>query len=238
MAAEMQAGSRRMNFYGDGIAYLRDLPVRGRFIVIEGPDGSGRSTQVEALTSRLESDGHAVLNTGLKRSELVAKGILRAKQSTPLGNKTMTLMYAADLADQIEHKIIPALEAGTIVVADRYIFTLMARSAVRGLGRKWLSSLFGFALVPDMVFYLDVTPSELFYRAFQKYSALDYYESGADMGVSGDLYESFIIYQKRIATQFRQMEKSYSMIRIDGNKTIEEVGAELQEKVGTFLGAL
>lgn len=227
-----------MSFYGDGINYLRQLRVKGRFIVIEGPDGSGRSTQVEALTSKLEADGHAVLNTGLKRSELVAKGILRAKQSTPLGRKTMTLLYAADLADQIEHKIIPALEAGTVVVADRYIFTLMARSAVRGIGKKWLSNLFGFALVPDMVFYLDVRAHDLFYRAFQKYAALDYYESGADMGFSSDLYESFIVYQKRIAKEFRLMERVYNMIRIDGNQTVAGVGQELQAKVEDYLTKL
>lgn len=232
------AGDRHLRFYGAGIGYLSDLEIKGRFIVIEGPDGSGRSTQVEALTSKLESDGHAVLNTGLKRSELVAKGILRAKQSTPLGKKTMALLYAADLADQLEHKIVPALESGTMVVADRYIFTLIARSAVRGIGKKWINNLFGFALVPDMVFYLDVNPYELFYRAFQKYSALDYYESGADMGLSGDLYESFIAYQKRIAREFRLMEKSYSMIRVDGNRNIQEVGTDLQSRVEEYLGRL
>lgn len=229
---------RHLTFYGEGISYLSSLGIRGRFIVIEGPDGSGRSTQVELLTSRLESDGHAVLNTGLKRSELVAKGILQAKESTPLGKKTMTLLYAADLADQLEHKIIPALESGTIVVADRYIFTLMARSAVRGIGKKWLNSLFGFAIVPDLVFYLDVNPHELFYRAFQKYAALDYYESGADMGSSRDLYESFIIYQKKIAREFAQMEKRYSMLRIDGNQPLQSVGQELQVRVEDYLAQL
>lgn len=229
---------RSLEFYGEGIPYLKDTQIKGRLVVIEGPDGSGRSTQIQSIISRLESDGHAVVNTGLKRSELIGQGILQAKQKLPLGKKTLTLFYAADFVDQLEHKIIPALQAGYIVLADRYIYTLVARSVVRGLTKKWSRDLFGFAPRADLVFYLDVKPEELFHRVFQKYGTLDYYESGADMGLSDDLYKSFIEYQHRMAKEFHKMAQQYHMVRIDGNKPISEVNLALQERIDKFLSAV
>jgi len=196
-----EIAARPVRFYGEGISYLKRIESKGRLIVVEGPDGSGRSTQIDLITSKLEADGHAVITTGLKRSELIGAGILEAKHKLPLGKKTLALFYAADFADQLEHKIIPALHSGYVVLADRYIYTLMARSNVRGISRGWSHDLFGFAIKPDLVFYLDVPPEELFHRVFQKYGALDYYESGADMGLSDNLYESFVTYQRMIAKE-------------------------------------
>lgn len=229
--------TRSLQFYGEGIPYLKDVAVKGRLIVIEGPDGSGRSSQIQAITSKLESDGHAVVNTGLKRSELIGRGILEAKQRLPLGKKTLTLFYAADFVDQLEHKIIPALQAGYIVLADRYIYTLIARSIVRGLSRRWAHDIFGFAPKADLVFYLDVAPYELFHRVFQKYGTLDYYESGADIGISDDLYSSFVTYQNRIAKEFATMEKQYGLVRIDGNRPIADLNRDLQARVDKYLGS-
>ncbi|MDA4128980.1 MAG: dTMP kinase [Thaumarchaeota archaeon] len=227
--------ARPIEFYGYGISYLKGREIKGRLIVVEGPDGSGRSTQVDLITAKLESDGHAVVNTGLKRSEFIGKGILEAKQKLPLGKKTLALFYAADFADQLEHKIIPALEAGYIVLADRYIFTLIARSTVRGLPRKWSHDLFGFTIKPDLVFYLDVEPDELFHRVFQKYSGLDYYESGADLGLSDDLYNSFVKYQRMMVKEFRLMEEKYGLMPIDANRPIAQVNADLQRRIDRYL---
>ncbi len=232
-----QSTPRRLEFYGEGIPYLEKVFIKGRLIVIEGPDGSGRSTQIQSITSKLESDGHAVINTGLKRSELIGRGILEAKQRLPLGKKTLTLFYAADFVEQLEHKIIPALQAGYVVLADRYIYTLIARSIVRGLSSTWSHDLYGFAPIADLVFYLDVEPDELFHRVFQKYGVLDYYESGADIGLAPDLYDSFIAYQNRMAREFSDMAKQYNMIRIDGNRPMNEVNVALQEKIDNFLNA-
>jgi dTMP kinase len=229
---------RPVQYYGEGIPYLKDVVIKGRLIVIEGPDGSGRSTQIQSITSKLESDGHAVINTGLKRSELIGQGILEAKQKLPLGKKTLTLFYAADFVEQLEHKIIPALQAGYVVLADRYIYTLIARSIVRGISSRWSHDLYGFAPQADLVFYLDVQPDELFHRVFQKYGVLDYYESGADIGLSDDLYDSFIAYQKRMAREFSHMAKQYGMVRIDGNKPIGELNASLQESIDKYLNSL
>jgi len=230
-----QVEAHPLRFYGDGISYLKRLESKGSLIVIEGPDGSGRSSQIDLITSHLEAAGHAVLTTGLKRSELIGAGILEAKHKLPLGKKTLALFYAADFADQLEHKIIPALHAGYVVLADRYIYTLMARSSVRGIPRSWSHDLFGFAVKPDLVFYLDVPPEELFHRVFQKYGSLDYYESGADMGLSDDLHESFILYQRGIAKEFKLMESKYGITRIDGGRGIPEVNQELQKRIDGYL---
>jgi dTMP kinase len=187
------------------------------------------------LTTQLEADGHAVLNTGLKRSELVGEGILEAKRHASLGKKTLALFYAADFADQLEQKIIPALEAGYVVLADRYIYTLMARNTVRGIPRKWSHDLYGFALVPDQVYYIQVDPYTLVHRVFEKNSSLDYYESGSDMGLSDDMFESFILYQRKIAKEFQIMQKTYGLVPIDGDKNIEEINADLKRRVDAFL---
>ena len=218
-----------------GIPYLRDLEITGRLIVVEGPDASGRSSQIEMLTTRLEANGYAVLNTGLKRSELIGDGILEAKRNISLGKRTIALFYAADFADQLEHKIIPALQAGYVVLADRYIYTLMARNTIRGISRQWSSNLYGFALVPDMIFHLDVDPFKLVHRVFEKRQSLDHYESGADLGISDDMFESFIIYQQKLAKEFEYLKKKYNVISINGSRTAEQVNQTLQRRIDKFL---
>ncbi len=228
--------SRSPMYYGDGIRYLQnDAPLTGKLIVIEGPDASGRTSQISVIQPSLEADGHAVLTTGLRRSELIGEGILEAKRNFVLGRRTLSLFYAADFADQLENKIIPALRAGYIVIADRYIFTLMARDAVRKISRTWSHALYGFALKPDLVFYLDVDPNELIHRVFQKNLSLDYYESGADVGLSEDMFESFIMYQNMLAKEFHRMQMKYGLIPIDGNRTIEEINTDLLKRIGDFL---
>ena len=225
---------RTLKFYGHGIPYVDNSEIKGRLIVIEGPDASGRSTQIGMLTAHLEAMGHAVLNVGLKRSELISVGILEAKRNFA-GRKTLSLFYAADFADQLENKIIPALRAGYIVLADRYIYTLMAREAVRGISRRWSHNLFSFALVPDLVFYLDVEPEELVHRVFKKNAYLDYYESGVDMGLSDDMFESFLMYQRMIAREFRRMKKRYNLLIINGSRPVAVINADLQQRIDSFL---
>ncbi len=236
-AGHPSATGRPIRFYGHGLPYLGEPSVTGRLIVIEGPDASGRSTQISKLTEKLEAEGHAVVNTGLKRSELISQGIIDAKRSLGTGKRTLSLFYAADFADQLENKIMPALHAGYVVLADRYIYTLMARDVVRGMDRKWCHELFGFAVVPDLIFSLEVSPTELVHRVFQRQSTLDFYEAGMDMGIAEDMYYSFIRYQKLIATEFRRMEKRYQMIPIDGEREPLSVELELERRILGFLAA-
>ena len=227
--------SHKINYYGHGIPYLQDIERKGKLIIIEGPDSSGRSTQISLLNAHLEASGHAVLNTGLKRSELISEGILHAKETHLLRRRTMSLFYAADFADQLENKIIPSLRAGYIVLADRYIYTLLARDAVRKINRKWSHNLYGFSIKPDLVFYLDVEPKELLRRRFAKNMTLDYYESGEDLGLSDDILESFLRYQQKIKQEFTRMQKLYGIIPIDGNRSIESINEDLKNKIDHFL---
>jgi len=225
----------KIKFLDYGIEYLQDINLKGSLIVIEGPDASGRSTQIEKITASLEADGHAVMNAGLRRSDLISKGIVEAKRNYLLGKRTMTLYYAADIADQLEHKIIPALKAGFIVLADRYIYTLIARSSVRGINKTWLHKLFSFAVEPSLVFYLDVDPYNLIHRVFQKNYSLDYYESGLDIGISNDIFDSFIKYQFMLRKEFENISTKYSLINIDGNKDIQTIYNQIQPKIDAFL---
>jgi dTMP kinase len=227
--------TRKGLFYGHAIPYLENIELKGRFIVIEGPDASGRSTQIELLSSKLEADGHAVLNAGLRRSELIGQGILEAKRNFVLGRRTISLFYAADFADQLENKIIPGLRSGYIVLSDRYIYTLMAREAARGIDSSWSHNLYGFALRPDIVFYLDVDPNELVHRVFKKNSYLDYYESGTDLRLSDNMLESFVMYQKLLRKEFKRMQKRYKIISIDGNRSIIEINQDLQKRIDDYL---
>jgi dTMP kinase len=176
-----------------------------------------------------------VLNAGLRRSELIGEGILEAKRNFVLGRRTISLFYAADFADQLENKIIPGLRSGYIVLSDRYIYTLMAREAVRGISRSWSQNLYGFALRPDIVFYLDVDPNELVHRVFRKNSYLDYYESGTDLRLSDNMLESFIMYQKLLGKEFKRMQKRYNIISIDGNRSILEINEDLQKRIDDYL---
>lgn len=235
--AAKRTGVRKLRYYKHGIPYLKDVRVSGSLIVVEGPDAAGRSTHTRMIQTKLEAEGHAVLGTGLKRSELISEGIMEAKANLGIGKRTLGLFYAADFADQLENKIIPALEAGYIVLADRYIFTLMARNSVRGINKAWSRNLFGFAVIPDLIFYLNVRPQELVHRVFQKSSKLDYYESGMDMGISGDMYKSFVLYQTKLAREFDRMREPFGLQFIDGNRSLDQVDAELQGRIESFLSA-
>src|SRR5438045_4149990 len=155
-------------FYGHGIPGVDPERLCGKLVVIEGADGSGRSTQINRLVEWLEGCGHAAIQVGLKRSTLVSEELERAQCGNVLSRTTLSLFYATDFADQLENVILTSLRAGNIVLADRYIYTLMARDLVRGMDEDWLKNLYGLALVPDAVFYLNVSPEELVQRTFRK----------------------------------------------------------------------
>jgi dTMP kinase len=223
-------------FYGSGLAKLEvgsELP--GNLIVIEGADGVGRSTHIELLQGWLEGQGFAVASTGLVRSALTRRGIELAKEGHSFDRTTMALFYATDLADRLEHEIIPALRSGFVVLADRYVYTTMARGSARGLDRDWLARLYGFALVPRRVFFLRLDPDELIRRTLRRGGELDYWESGRDIGLAPDLYTSFRRYQALILEEFDRMAELYGFTTIDASRTVEEVQAELRREVANLL---
>jgi dTMP kinase len=223
------------HFYGLGVPGVDAERLSGKLIVVEGADGSGRSTQIARAVEWLEGSGHATVQVGLKRSTLVSEELERAKQGNILSHITLSLFYATDFADQLENIILPALKAGFMVLADRYIYTLMVRDLVRGMDEKWLKNLYGIALAPDAVFYLNVSPQQLVQRNFAKNRALDYWESGMDLGLSRDMFDSFLRYQALVEKQFKRLQGTYGFTIVDGNRSIEEVSAELQEKIELVL---
>lgn len=225
-----------MKFYGDGIPGAHAEDLIGKLVVIEGADGSGRSTQIDLLRDYLEGKGHATVNMGLRRSTLVSEELQEAKQGNILSEITRSIFYATDFADQLENRIIPALRAGFIVLADRYIYTLMARDIVRGADREWVQSLYGIALVPDLVIYLRVSPAQLVERNFRKNPTLDYWEAGMDLGLSRDIFDSFIRYQRLIQKEFALMQDEYSFHTVSGNLSIRSVGREIVSLVEQKLG--
>ena len=227
----------RHRFYGHGIPGVDLQKLGGKLIVVEGADGSGRSTQIAKLVDWLESCGHGTVQVGLKRSTLVSAELEQAQEGNILSHTTLSLFYATDFADQLENIILPALRAGFMVLADRYIYTLMARDIVRGMDEKWVKNVYGIALVPDAVFYVQVSPEELVQRNLAKNAALDYWESGMDIGLSHDIFDSFIRYQKLMAEQFQAMQKGYGFHIIDGHRSIDEIYAELQKQMENVLTA-
>jgi dTMP kinase len=222
-------------FYGQGVPGMDLSKLAGKLIVVEGADGSGRSTQIARLVEWLEGCGHATVQVGLKRSTLVSEELDHAKSGNVLSRTTFSLFYATDFADQLENIILPGLRAGRMVLADRYIYTLMVRDLVRGLDLAWLKNLYGIALVPDVVFYLQVLPEDLVERNFAKNQALDFWESGMDMGLSRDMFDSFLKYQTLVALKFKELQKTYGFTIVDGHRSPDEVNLELRKRIENVL---
>jgi len=233
---EPQGMSRR--FYGRGLPGVDPVLLGGKLIVIEGADGSGRTTHTAMLRDWLERSGYATEEVGLKRSTLVAAELDRAQQGNTLGPITQTLFYATDFADQLENKIMPALRSGFIVLADRYIYTMMARAMVRKLDAEWVREMYSIALVPDAVFYLDVPPKVLAERIFRKGQLLDYWESGMDIRRTGDMYTNFIKYQDQVRTEFRRMQGHYGFEVVNGNRSPKAVHRDLQTRIQEILAPI
>ena len=223
-------------FLGHALPGVRPSELTGRLIVIEGADGSGRSTQIRRLVDWLEASGHATTQVGLKRSNLASEELESAKNGNILNRTTISLFYATDFADQLENIIIPSLRAGFTVLADRYIYTLMARDMVRGLDSDWVKSLYSIALKPDAVFYLKLPPEKLIQRNFMKNHTLDYWESGMDLGLSLDMFDSFVQYQQLMADKFDELRKAWGFTTIDADRSMSELNLELRSNVERVLG--
>src|SRR5512137_2565978 len=225
----------KIRYYGTGsIPGFEANELPGRLIVLEGTDGVGRSTQVALLHEWLEANGYAVTQTGLARSSLVGPGLTRAKQGHTLGDVTLNLFYATDFADRLEKEIIPALRAGFVCLTDRYIYSIVARAVVRGVDYGWLKDLFGFAIVPDAVFYLEADLDKLVPRVLSG-EGFDYWESGMDVLRGDDIFASFRTYQADILARFRQIGGGYNFITVDANRSVHEIFLGLRRQIMPIL---
>jgi dTMP kinase len=223
-------------FYGSPLPGVRTEDLSGSLIVVEGTDGSGRSTQISLLTEWLEGEGFAVETMGLRRSFLVGEDIDGLLAENSVTRTTLALMYSTDFFDQLERRILPALRSGLIVLADRYIFTLIARAAVRGIGRDYLHGIYDIALRPDLTFWLNVRPEVAFDREFKKSQTISYWESGRDMSLSNDLFQSFIRYQSMIKREFEYLSKRHGFLELDGEAEVSKVNALLRKRIAQQLG--
>jgi dTMP kinase len=219
-----------LKFYGHGLPGIKKKQLPGKLIVLEGTDGVGRSTQIALLREWLESEGYAVAATGFKRGKLAGKGIKSAMLGHTLSDTTMNLFYITDFADRLEQEIIPALRASFVVLLDRYLFSIIARAQVRGADPTWLRDIFGFALVPDSVFYLNADLANLVPRVLNA-RGFSYWESGVDILPGRDYYDSYVEYQTRLLAQFDSIADEFGMIRIDANQSIHQVFQAIQKQI-------
>ena len=229
---------RRAVYYGTPPAGTEVEKYPGKLIVIEGTDGVGRSTHIALLRHWLEARGHAVLDTGMTRSVLAGETIKAAMEGTTLGHITMQLFYATDFADRLENQMLPALRAGFIVLTDRYTYSAIARAVVRGLDPRWMRSLYGIAVVPDAIFYLRVKSAhELAPRLLRAGRRFDYWESGMDLHLGEDFYDSFIEYQTRLLREFDRMSDEYDFRVVDASRSVKQVANELRRAVARVVDA-
>ena len=197
-------------------------PYSGKLIIVEGIDGSGKSTQLLLLHKWLESKGHKVFFTEWNSSDLVKDTTKRGKKTKSLTPTTFSLLHATDFASRLYHQILPPLKAGMLVLADRYIYTAFARDAVRGVSRDWVRNMYDFAIKPDMAFYykvpIEVAISRLLRGARGQFK---YYEAGMDMNLSPDVTESFRLFQSQILAEYDKIVDEFGLLTMDATQDIE-----------------
>lgn len=225
----------RMQTYGYPLPDMPSEDLPGKLIVIEGTDGVGRSTQVALLREWLEQNGYGTMQTGLARSALASRGINRAKQGNTLSPLTMDLFYATDFVDRLEKEIIPALRAGFVMLTDRYIYAPIARALARGASPDWIYSVYGFAIVPDAVFYLRADLEAIVPRVLASRGQFDYWESGSDFLAGTDVYNNYVDYQRNVIEQFDAMESHFDFRRVDANRDVYPVFVELKAQISEIV---
>ena len=210
--------------------------VPGQLVVIEGPDGSGRSTHLRLLHEWLEWRGFAVKTVGLKKSELLGQDLELMSQRNDLQPQTQLLLYATDLHDQIENRMVPALQAGFVVLADRYILSLLCRAQVRRMSSDYLENLFSYAPAPDLSLRLSIKPEAAFDRLMKKKPLLGHTEFGGDLRLSANLHDSFLSYQRRLHKCYRSQGKRLGYKKIAGKHSVPRVNEKLRKAVAELLG--
>jgi dTMP kinase len=211
----------------------REFP--GRLIIVEGIDGSGKSTQLDLLRKWLINQGYLVIFSEWNSSPIVKGTTRRGKRLELLSPMSFSLIHAADFASRIYSQIVPALQAGAIVLADRYVYTAYARDAVRGVNRAWLRRLYSFAVTPTLAFYFDVSLEEAMRRIAVGRPELKYYEAGMDLGLSPDPYESFRLFQGLIRGEYERLVSEFGLVRMDAIESLVRQQQRMREVVRPHL---
>jgi dTMP kinase len=220
------------------------MPIRephdfpGRLIVVEGIDGSGKSTQLSLLQTFLQSEGYDVSFTTWNSSPLVKDTTKRGKKKNLFTPTTFSLIHATDYADRHERSILPPLQAGLIVLADRYAYTAFARDAVRGCDPAWLRNLYDFATRPDLALYFRVDIDTSVARIMGGRMRLKYHEAGMDLGLSPDPIQSFRMFQSKVLAEYDTITEEYGLTVIDAKRTVVEQQREVRKLVKPLLKGL
>ncbi|SHO48021.1 putative thymidylate kinase [Nitrosotalea sinensis] len=209
--------------------------TRGKLIIVEGIDGSGKSTQIHLLEKWLAYKGVSVFKSEWNSSEMVKEITSKGKKKGLLTPTTFSLLHATDFADRYERNISPLLRAGHFVLADRYVYTAFARDIVRGCNPEWVKKVYDFAIKPDVAFYFKVPVDIAVDRILIGRPKLKYYEAGMDMNLSNDQYESYRIFQGRIIEQYDSLAESEGFTIIDGTLNIEEQQNIVRKKIMPLL---
>ena len=210
-------------------------PPRGRLVVVEGIDGSGKSTQLHLLDKWLRSLGLRVFFTEWNSSDVVKEITSRGKKKALLTPTTFSLLHATDFADRYERNISPLLQAGYFVLADRYIYTALARDVVRGCSPSWVRKVYSFPAKPDIAFYFRVPVEVAMSRILEGRPKLKYYEAGMDLNLSNDETESYRIFQSRIIEQYELMTRRDGFVVVDGSLDIEVQQGMVRKQVDQLI---
>ena len=203
----------------------------GKLIVVEGIDGSGKSTQLHLLEKWLRSEGHQVFTTEWNSSQIVKEITSKGKKKGLLSPITFSLLHATDFADRYERNVFPLLRAGYIVLSDRYVYTAYARDVVRKCSFEWVRKMYSFAIKPQLVFYFRVPIDVAINRILVGRPKLKYYESGMDLNLSNDIFESYRIFQSMIIDQYESMAAQEGFTIVDGTLDIEEQQKLVREEI-------
>lgn len=221
--------------FGESLGYLDVSDLKGRLIAIEGTDGVGRTTQMELLQQWLEVNGYGVITTGWTRSNLMNKSIELVKKGNMVDRRTFSLLYATDFADRFENQIVPALRSGFVVLTDRYVYTAWARDMVRSHDPRWIRDVLSFGIIPDLVVYLRIDADNLVPRVIES-GGMNYWESGMDMALADNIYDSFKKYQKRLIEKYDEIAQQERFEVVDARHTVEDIHEEIKARVTQLLG--
>jgi len=219
------------------LSTLQPNRYKGKLIIVEGIDGSGKSTQLSLLAQYLRSQGTPVAFSAWNSSPLVKETTRRGKKKEMFTPTTFSLIHATDFADRLERYILPMMKAGAVVCADRYAFTAYARDVVRGVSREWVRNLYRFAVRPNLSFYFRVPLEVAIGRILGGRDAIKYYEAGMDLGLSRNIVESFRLFQGRILEEYDAMAEEMGFHIIDASGSIEKQQKQMREIVNRELGA-
>ena len=210
----------------------------GRLFIVEGIDGSGKSTQLTLLSQWLQSEGYPVVFSEWNSSPIVRETTRRGKKRKILTPLTFSLIHATDFYDRVEREIVPFLKGGAIVLADRYVYTAFARDVARGVDPRWVRSLYRFAVVPSMAFYFRTPLEVALKRILSARPKLKHYEAGMDLGLHADVQQSYRMFQARILEDYERIVAEYDLTVMDATRPIETQQRALRKAIKPHLAGL